>query len=87
MFAVFDNNKPAKYPECQVDPSWDKNEYETFQEAVDYAVKWLGKYAVVLSVFERYTPFEVDYSGYGDILSIKQTQTQESITSNSDVDN
>lgn len=44
MFAVFDGNKPAKYPEHEVDPSWSNNVFDTFEEARKYAWMWLAPY-------------------------------------------
>lgn len=42
MFKVYDNSKPAKYPDHNVDPSWDNCEFETFEDAHRYANYWLG---------------------------------------------
>ena len=44
-YRVFENNQPAMiYPE-QPELGWSKYEFDTFQEAHDYAVSWLGIYA------------------------------------------
>ena len=68
-FVVYDNNKFAKYPECNVHPSWSQCSYDTFEEALDYARRWLGMYGggVVLKVNEPW-----DYSGYGDTIEIRK---------------
>lgn len=42
MFAVYDNNRPAKYPEIAVDKSWDNNTFATFEEAHKYVRHWLN---------------------------------------------
>ena len=42
-FSVYDNGKPAKYPECKVNYSWDNNTFNTFEEAQKYARMWLGE--------------------------------------------
>ena len=68
MFAVYDNGKPAKFPECKVDKSWSNNEFETFDAAVEYANKWLGPYGGELLVLGKPN----DYSGYGDVIEIRE---------------
>ena len=44
-YQVLDNNKPAQYPYCNVSPSWNKSIYDSWEEAHEYAQKWLAIYA------------------------------------------
>ena len=68
-YAVYDNGRPAKYPEVAVHSSWDNNRFDTFEEALDYARNWLGPYGegVVLKLGVSW-----DYSGYGDQIVIRE---------------
>lgn len=74
MFTVFDNGKPADCFHHKVHPSWKQSTFNTFEEALEYARKWLapmggsydGKEGVVLEVN---TPY--DYSGCGDLIEIR----------------
>jgi hypothetical protein len=59
-YAVYDGGKPARYPECKVDPSWKNNTFETFEEAETYALNWLGDYAPDRGVILLDVPY--DYS-------------------------
>jgi len=45
MFRVYDNNKPARYPEYTVDPSWKNCDFETLEQATSYAIHWLGDWS------------------------------------------
>jgi hypothetical protein len=69
MFVVYDNNKPARYPEHNVHYSWQCNTYDTFEQALSYARKWLWPYGegVVLKLNKPW-----DYSGYGDMIEIRE---------------
>ena len=67
-YGVFDNNRPARYPEIKIHSSWKKNEYDTFADAHAYANKWLGEYGGVVLLAN--TPW--DYSGYGDVIEIRE---------------
>jgi len=69
MFAVFENNRPAKYvdgPEC-----WRDNEFATQEEANKYAHHWLDDWAkgipATMELGKKY-----DYNGYGDIIEIRE---------------
>lgn len=68
MFIVLDNSKPAKFPEHKVHSSWDNNQFETFEEAKEYADKWLGMYGPYL--LDTAGGYGYDYSGYGDVIKI-----------------
>lgn len=59
MFAVFENDKPAKYPECNVHKSWSNNEFDEWNDAVAYALDWLGygNESVSNAPFEPNVPF------------------------------
>jgi len=71
-YSVYDNGKPAKYPDIKVDMSWVNNKFNTFDEALTYARNWLGVYGegVILKV-----NVEWDYSGYGDKILIKEEES------------
>ena len=70
MFSVYDHGKLAQYPDA-AGPSWDNATFPTFLEAEAYARRWLGAYSKPIRVFEL--GVEVDYSGYGDMIVIKET--------------
>lgn len=69
MFQVFDNDKPAQYPNCNVDSSWSNSVFTTFADACNYAKNWLGVYwdGKRLELNKSY-----DYSGCGDNLEIRE---------------
>jgi hypothetical protein len=69
MFQVFDCGKPADCLHCNVHKSWSKSIYETFDEAKEYAYKWLGAFSV--SVGSNWDGRPVDYDGYGDMIEIR----------------
>jgi hypothetical protein len=71
MFTVYDSNKPAKYPDHSVDPSWHTASFKTMTEAVAHAKNWLGRtYEGVLPKFWDGTL--IDYSGCGDTIEIRK---------------
>lgn len=72
MLRLLDNNRPARFPEIKVDPSWKNCDFESLDELVDYADNWLGQHSPgktllrnYLGITERYP-----YGGNGDFLSI-----------------
>lgn len=69
MFQVFDNDRPARHPDCDVSPSWKTHEFETFKEAYEYALNWLGPYGKGITLMLD-KPFP--YSGYGDVIEIRE---------------
>jgi hypothetical protein len=69
IYAVYDNERPAKYPEIAVDPSWNNNRFNSFDEALKYARNWLGPYGEGV-VLKLGVPW--DYSGYGDYIVIRE---------------
>ena len=69
MYQVLDNGKPADCFHCNVHESWNKSTYSTFEEALEYARDWLGRYGIGV-VLKPNTPW--DYSGYGDIIEIRE---------------
>lgn len=75
-YAVYDNNRPAKFPDINVHPSWSNNEFATFNEALVYAKKWLGEYGVGVPM-EVNVPW--DYSGFGDMILIKGEPQMETV--------
>lgn len=70
MFQVFDNNKPADCHHHGVHKSWDNSKFNTFDEAQEYARKWLGQVAGDLVPEE--VNEKIDYSGYGDTIEIRE---------------
>lgn len=71
MFCVYDNNRPAKYPECAVHSSWNNNKFNTYQEAIGYVCNWLGEYAPeYLSELELNVPYH--YAGSNDTVEIRE---------------
>lgn len=77
MFQVLENGKPANHQSFpKVHPSWNKAEWETFEQAKIYAWKWLGDCAGGSNdgtdgvELKLNTPY--DYSGYGDIIEIRE---------------
>jgi len=70
LYQVFDNEKPAdcfNY-DSKYGSYWSISIYRTFEEACDYANRWLGKLSEGV-VFTLNKPY--DYSGYGDIIEIR----------------
>lgn len=78
MFQVFDNNKPADttgFPSLTKGNGWDNSVFPTYEEARKYAWMWLGPYGGSYDGESGYdlkvnTPW--DYSGYGDMIEIRQ---------------
>ena len=68
MYKVFEDGKPAQYPDFDVHPSWDCCEFETFEDAVAYARHWLGPSAEG-AIFNLNEPW--DY-GYGSTIEIRE---------------
>ncbi len=68
-YVVYQNNKPAKYPEIDVHESWSNCTFDTLQEAQEYAAHWSGS----LYSPGRYLKLdeEYEYSGYGDCVCIR----------------
>ena len=70
------NMRPAKFPECQVLPSWNKSEYDTLAEAIAYTLKWLGAYAPYAETLENEFVLngiiKWDYSGMEDYIVIQK---------------
>lgn len=66
MYIVCENGKEAS---DFYSSSWGNARFDTLPEAQEYAEKWLGIYhnGKTLKLNEEY-----DYSGYGDIVTIKE---------------
>jgi len=69
MFAVYENGKPCIDVGLSVHKDWSNNEFETLEEAREYAKDWLGSNygGVVLDVGEVH-----DYNGQGDTIEIRE---------------
>jgi hypothetical protein len=48
MFQVFEGDRPADCFHRRVHKSWNKSSFDTFEEAVAYANRWLGIYGPVI---------------------------------------
>lgn len=72
-FQVFDNGKPASitgFPSLK--GNWPTHIFDTFEAAQAYTKEWLGGEGHDQSV-PREPNVGVDYSGYGDVITIFQT--------------
>lgn len=69
MYTVYDTNKPADCKHHQVDSSWNRSSFDTFDEAVDYLLNWLGIYAPSRETIKLGVPY--NYSAYGNSVVIK----------------
>ena len=74
MYGVFENNKPCDNKNHKVHPSWNNSVFETWDQALRYAYKWLGQFADAVKMegpaLEVNVPY--DYSGYGDMIEIRK---------------
>lgn len=70
MFQVFDGEKPADREHCKglTADCWSNSKFETWEEAVAYANKWLGQFGPLEFTLGR----AMDYNGYGDFITIKE---------------
>jgi hypothetical protein len=75
-FNVYDNGRPAKSSSFSKwkrgkssNSDWANHSFASFEEAQQYADKWLGDYAAPLTVNQPY-----DYSGYGDLVEIREEE-------------
>jgi hypothetical protein len=73
-YTVYDNDRLACYPHHAVDSSWNNASFNTLKEAREYAHNWLGVYSPGVDGFKPNVPY--DYSGYGDIIEIRQEITE-----------
>lgn len=83
MFYVISNGKPASkqgYPYLKGE-GWEDHEFRDLEEALNYAMNWLGPYAPSgTASLQLNKPYE--YNGYGDYvmitdISIKVTGTED----------
>ena len=77
MYRVLDNGKPATSKVCFPDvlfpnDCWEKCDFPTWGEAVQYAEYWCIPYGITLT---EEKPSD-DYSGYGDIISIVEVESE-----------
>lgn len=69
-YQVFDTGKPADCNHHEVDKSWNKSIFETYEEALTYVRKWLYPYGQAQE-FPVNTP--VCYAGYKEFyMEIKE---------------
>jgi hypothetical protein len=71
MYAVYERGIPARFPEMEVDPSWDNHQFPTFLEAITYAKQWLGEWDTIP---EEWDGKSYDYDGYGDTIEIRKEE-------------
>lgn len=72
FYRVMDTNRCAKYPDCEVHPSWDKCDYDTFEKAEKYALNWLGCFSPGPNVLKLGEPFTYGSEAFIIILKIKK---------------
>lgn len=74
MFTVFDSEKRAIGSNFGIrGECWNNASFSTFAEAVNYARNWLGEYPIPHNILpENWDGSEIDYSGYGDTISIRE---------------
>jgi hypothetical protein len=79
-YQVFDNDLPADCHHHKILESWSNSIFNSYLEAVDYCIQWLGldplcltkeEFSVNIPVNTKY-----DYSGYGDILEIREINSE-----------
>jgi len=57
-FVVYENEVKAQYPDSQVHKSWNCCVFDTFEEAEDYAIKWLNEFAPPKGILKLNEPYE-----------------------------
>ena len=75
MFTVYDKGLPANDKSYELGgDGWQNATFETYEETVRYAADWLGNWSPSLSYLRTAlaNETEYDYSGYGDIIQIKE---------------
>jgi hypothetical protein len=70
MYQVLENGKPCDCNHHKVHSSWNKSSYSTFEEAQEYAMKWLGEYAPPKGTLKLNTAYH--YTGSDDYIEIKE---------------
>ena len=71
-YQVIDNNKPAQYPDHNVDRSWKNSIFDTFEEAEKYCKKWLGEY--YLDKVPECCNQPIQYNDKGDEIEIRRVE-------------
>lgn len=75
-YAVYDNGKlavSANFPEAKDLKAWNKAVFDSFDEAISYAMKWLEVPETWgIFHFPDGKPGIFDYSGYGDFIEIRE---------------
>lgn len=69
-FCVYDNGKPASakgFPQIKEVEGWNNHKFDTFPIAAAYATMWVGH---IIQPEDLLKPY--DYSGYGDIIEIRE---------------
>lgn len=69
-YQVFENDKPAQYPDIKVHSSWSQSKFSTLEEAQIYLNKWLGPYGDPddrIPLGKRFY-----YCGVGDFVVIEE---------------
>lgn len=84
MWAVFDNNKPANhtYFHHAQKEEFITNEFNSFDEALTYARKWLGHWDNFPEDIEPNFNLKIDISGHGDIIEVRDLNKISSIKEN-----
>jgi hypothetical protein len=76
-YQVFENDKPCDAANHKVHKSWNNSIFDSFNDALKYVYKWIGEYADPDSMtgssgIKVNIPY--DYSGYGDMIEIREIQ-------------
>ena len=73
-FVVYDNGKPARYPEFNVHPLWSKCVFNSFDEALIYVCHWLGAVSSA-SLPDNWNGSPICYlRWYGDTIEIRKEE-------------
>lgn len=72
MFQVFENDKPCDKTGFTWAKTWETSKFNTFQEALQYAKKWLGAFGENVDLYLTTPNVPYNYSGYGDMIVIKE---------------
>lgn len=67
-YRVLDHERPAKYPNVNVDSSWENCDFETEKKAREYANLWLGKYGPLPKNYKIGDTFDATYCNVSIVI-------------------
>lgn len=70
MYRIYDTGKPAYYP-YKPDLGWVKCEFQTWEEARNYAESWLGKFGEDVNLLPNKRCYYVGGWDYIEIIQIR----------------